>query len=34
MAGPILALFLTDQGFDPVLFEAHSSLEDAGLSIL
>jgi salicylate hydroxylase len=34
MAGPVLALFLKDRGYNPVVFEAHSSLEDAGLSIL
>ena len=34
MAGPVMALFLKGLGFEVVAFEAHASLEDAGLSIL
>jgi len=34
LAGPVLSLFLKDRGYDVVIFEAHSTLEDAGLSVL
>jgi salicylate hydroxylase len=34
IAGPVLALFLKARGYNPILFEAHPSLEDAGLSLL
>ncbi|KZS98856.1 FAD/NAD(P)-binding domain-containing protein [Sistotremastrum niveocremeum HHB9708] len=34
IAGPVLALFLKRKGFDPVIYESHSSVEDAGLSLM
>jgi salicylate hydroxylase len=34
IAGPVLALFLKNRGYDPIIFEAQPKLNDAGLSLM
>ena len=34
IAGPVLAIFLKRNGYDPIVYERHDEVVDAGLSLM